>query len=73
MSKCLEQSCLIILVVSNYLHTLTGGFHSSLCMPICRKTFSRNFGLVHHDGESSLSFCTTRRRYDGIIGAGPWI
>ena len=44
-----------------------------LCMPICRKTFSRNFCLVHHDGESSLSFCTTRRRYDGIIGAGPWI
>ena len=43
MSKCFKQSRLIILVVSNYLHTSTGGSNSSLSMPICGETLSRIF------------------------------
>ena len=71
--KMFQATHLIILIVSNYLHTSTGGSHSSLSMPICRETLSRNFCQVHHDIELSLSFCSTCRRYEGIIGAGPWI
>ena len=49
------------------------GSNLSLSMPICWETLSRNFCQVHHDNELSLSFCSTCRRYEGIIGAGPQI